>query len=65
MFVQMIKLNCYSDKSTTFYNTQAITDCKSQVIMSCPLLQPLYVPKLSALSLKVQLKTWEMCTIAR
>lgn len=33
MLVKMIKLDCYSVKSTTFYNTQAITDCK--VIMSC------------------------------
>lgn len=35
MLVEMIKLNCYSVKSTTFYNTQAITDCK--VITSCSL----------------------------
>lgn len=39
MFVQMIKLNCYSDKSTTFYNTQAITDCKSSRLKYlCPVL---------------------------
>lgn len=39
MFIQMIKLNCYSDKSTTFYNTQAITDCKSSRLKClCPAL---------------------------
>lgn len=67
MFVQMIKLNCYSDKSTTFYNTQAITDCKFYIIMSFCLLQPVYVPKLVAnlmISLKVgnayvnKVKSW-------
>lgn len=35
MLVKMIQLDCYSVKSTTFYNTQAITDCK--VITSCSL----------------------------
>lgn len=62
MFAQMIKLNCYSDKSTTFYNTQAITDCKSLSNNVLPSPSPAVCSQTISASLKIRLESGKFNT---